>query len=176
VAVNGANRQLYVEKYLKWLLVDSIAAQFDSFYRGFTRVIPPSSMFLFRPEELELLVCGVPHLDFSELESTAEYEGGGTQSWNKDHPTIRNFWEVVHNFSLEQKQKFLMFTTGSARAPLGGLAALKLRVQRMGPDSKMLPTAHTCFNTLLLPDYDTKENLREKLLLAMYETEGFGLK
>lgn len=174
--VDGSNRQLYVEKYIGWLLVDSVSRQFDSFFSGFCRVIPPSSMLLFRPEELELLVCGTPQLDFSELERTAEYEGGSFKNWNKDHSTIRNFWEVLHSFSLEQKQKFLMFTTGSSRAPLGGLAELRLKIQRMGPNSNQLPTAHTCFNTLLLPDYKGKDKLRERLTIAINETEGFGLK
>jgi hypothetical protein len=31
---------------------------------------------LFNPPELELLVCGLPHLDFEQLEAAAKYEGG----------------------------------------------------------------------------------------------------
>lgn len=38
-----------------------------------------------------------------------------------------------------------------------------------------LPTAHTCFNQLDLPDYGSEELLREKLLVAIREgSEGFG--
>ena len=38
-----------------------------------------------------------------------------------------------------------------------------------------LPSAHTCFNQLDLLEYETKEQLRERLLLAMHEgSEGFG--
>ena len=38
-----------------------------------------------------------------------------------------------------------------------------------------LPTAHTCFNQLDLPAYDTEDELKEKLLLAIREgSEGFG--
>ena len=36
-----------------------------------------------------------------------------------------------------------------------------------------LPTAHTCFNQLVLPEYPTKKLLRERLLFAVAETEGF---
>lgn len=43
------------------------------------------------------------------------------------------------------------FTTGSDRAPVGGLGRLPLLIQRAGPDTEHLPTAHTCFNALLLP-------------------------
>jgi ubiquitin-protein ligase E3 A len=38
-----------------------------------------------------------------------------------------------------------------------------------------LPTAHTCFNVLLLADYSSKEKLRERLLTAMANAEGFGM-
>ena len=43
-----------------------------------------------------------------------------------------------------------MFCTGSDRVPLGGLKSLKFVVQKHA-NSIHLPTAHTCFNVLLLP-------------------------
>ena len=39
-----------------------------------------------------------------------------------------------------------------------------------------LPSAHTCFNHLLLPDYSTLEIMKEKLIYAMTQSEGFGLR
>ena len=39
-----------------------------------------------------------------------------------------------------------------------------------------LPTAHTCFNTVLVPDYgDNYAKLAERLGRAIIECEGFGL-
>jgi E3 ubiquitin-protein ligase HUWE1 len=39
----------------------------------------------------------------------------------------------------------------------------------------LLPTAHTCFNQLDLPEYPSEEIMREKLLIAIREgAEGFG--
>ncbi len=40
---------------------------------------------LFRPDEIELLVAGSQVLDFNQLASAAEYDGGYT----KDSPTIQ---------------------------------------------------------------------------------------
>merc|ERR1712150_49513 len=37
-----------------------------------------------------------------------------------------------------------------------------------------LPKAHTCFNTLRLPAITDRQLLKEKILTAIYETEGFG--
>lgn len=39
-----------------------------------------------------------------------------------------------------------------------------------------LPTAHTCFNHLLLPEYSSREKLHKMMLLAIENAEGFGLR
>ena len=36
--------------------------------------------------------------------------------------------------------------------PIKGLSTMTFIITRNGPDSDRLPTAHTCFNHLLLPD------------------------
>jgi hypothetical protein len=61
------------------------------------------------------------------------------------------------------------------RAPVGGLGKLKVLIQRAGPDTDRLPTAHTCFNALLLPEYSSKERMAERLLTAVQNAQGFGL-
>lgn len=44
------------------------------------------------------------------------------------------------------------------------------------PNFGALPTAHTCFNQLCLPDYDSYEQLVKALLWAINEGgEGFGM-
>lgn len=50
-----------------------------------------------------------------------------------------------------------------------------MKIQRAGPDTDALPTTHTCFNYLLLPDYRSQEKLHDKLRLAISYAEGFGL-
>jgi len=49
----------------------------------------------------------------------------------------------------------MIFCTGTDRVPIGGLKSLNFTIQRH-MNLKNLPTAHTCFNVLLLPDYDNK--------------------
>ena len=66
--------------------------------------------------------------------------------------------------------------TGSNKAPIGGLGKLGFIIQRMGPDSNLLPTAHTCFDIILLPEYNSREKTKERLMIAINECEGFGLK
>ena len=76
---------------------------------------------------------------------------------------------------LELQKKFLFFATGSDRVPIKGLGNLNFVISRNGADQERLPSAHTCFQHLLLPEYTTKERLRKQLLKAMQETQGFQL-
>ena len=69
------------------------------------------ALSLFRHEELELLVCGLPHLDFEALQRAARYEAGD----HAQHPTVQALWRVIHSLTLEQKKHFLFFTTGCDR-------------------------------------------------------------
>ena len=69
--------------------------------------------------------------DFSELQKSAEYDGG----YQTDSPMIVWFWKLVNDMPTEEQKQLLQFATGSARAPVGGLAHLKLVIARHGPDS-----------------------------------------
>ncbi|XP_064481318.1 ubiquitin-protein ligase E3A-like [Ornithodoros turicata] len=172
ILVNQQNKREFVDAYADFLLNKSIEKQFSAFRRGFLLVTDDSPLqILFRPEEVELLVCGSKNFDFNALEESTEYDGGYMAST----PIIRHFWELVHEFSIEQKRKLLQFATGSDRVPVGGLSKLRLVIARHGPDSDRLPTAHTCFNVLLLPEYSSKEKLQERLLKAICYSKGFGM-
>lgn len=171
IPVTSHNKEEYVLRYTRWILVDSIDKQWQRFQAGFMRVVEDSSLDLFLPEELELLVVGSPELDFKALECNAKYEG-----YDVDSPVIINFWKWVEESSNETKVKLLKFITASSKAPIGGLGKIDFIVQRAGPDSDKLPTSHTCFNTLLLPDYGVKyDKLGALLGRAVIECEGFGL-
>lgn len=126
---------------------------------------------MLKEEELELIICGTQKLDFKELEKATRYDDGYTES----SVTCKYFWEVLHTFTEEEKKKFLFFLTGCDRAPINGLRYLPITISRYGPDSDKLPCAHTCFNHLLLPDYSNKEKLRKLLLIAINNSEGFGM-
>ncbi|XP_035617267.2 ubiquitin-protein ligase E3A-like [Oncorhynchus keta] len=172
IPVTNENRKEFVAQYAEYMLNKSVEKQFKAFRRGFHMVTNESPLkYLFRPEEIELLICGSRNLDFQALEETTEYDGG----YSRDSRIIKEFWETLHSFAEEQKRLFLQFTTGTDRAPVGGLGKLKMIIAKNGPDTDRLPTSHTCFNVLLLPEYDTREKLRERLLKAILYAKGFGM-
>jgi len=92
------------------------------------------------------------------------------------------FWEVVAKLEKEDLARLIMFVTGTSKVPLDGFAELqgmngtqKFQIHRVAGDSSRLPTAHTCFNQLDMPEYDTCEKLHKLLLVAIREgSEGFG--
>eukprot|EP00536_Pseudo-nitzschia_multiseries_P003124 jgi/Psemu1/295109/fgenesh1_pm.44_\ len=172
IAVTSANKEEYVMLYVKWLLVDSVASQYGEFERGFNQVMAESSLDILTAEELDLLVTGTPVLDFGALEQSCEYEGG----FDADSAVVKNVWKWVRSTTLPTQEKFLRFCTGSSKGPMGGLGEMPFKIQRAGPDSSQLPTAHTCFNTLIVPDYgDNYDKLSDRLGRAIIECEGFGL-
>jgi len=169
--VTNDNREQYTELYADYLLKTSVRAQFDAFQKGFLLLCDGPAFSLLTPRELEQLACGVPHLDFHALQTNAIYDSG----FHEEHQTIKHFWEVVHSMGTEDQRALLTFATGCDRAPLGGLAKLKFIVQRAGPDSMDLPTAHTCFNVLTMPEYGSRAKLRDRLTVAIHNATGFGL-
>jgi E3 ubiquitin-protein ligase HERC4 len=52
---------------------------------------------------------------------------------------------------------------------------VKIHIQPTNGGDSYYPVAHTCFNLLDLPQYTSKEILREKLLLAIEHNQGFTL-
>ncbi|KAI8064399.1 hypothetical protein BC940DRAFT_306156 [Gongronella butleri] len=165
------NRQEFVDLYVDFVLNKAVKKQFEAFQMGFNLVCHDCAIKIFRPEELEQLICGSSDLDFEALEKSTVYDGG----WTEDSPIIRSFWEIVHGFSYEEKKKLLFFATGSDRAPIGGLGKLQFVIAKNGGDSDRLPTSHTCYNVLLLCEYGSKEKLRDRLLTSISNSEGFGM-
>ncbi|XRB12098.1 HECT domain-containing protein [Pseudoscourfieldia marina] len=185
IMVTNENRETFVNHVRRHVLVTSIMSRIESVRRGFHACVGldqkgglhPLSMLT--PSELELVVCGVPHLDFHALEKNARVVG--FEPLNSGAPTVRWLWKWVHASTtpLEAKRALLAFVTGCDRAPLGGLGSVPLVIQRNGDGSETgaLPSAHTCFDTLLLPSYSSEDMLVQRLQLALDYTRkgGFGL-
>uniref|UniRef100_A0A4W3K454 HECT-type E3 ubiquitin transferase n=1 Tax=Callorhinchus milii TaxID=7868 RepID=A0A4W3K454_CALMI len=89
--------------------------------------------------------------------------------------SLKYFWDIVLGFSLELQKQLLHFATGSDRVPVGGLADLSFKISKIDVSIDWLPVAHTCFNQLCLPPYQSKKKLKQKLTVAISNAEGFGL-
>lgn len=170
-AVTSDNRQMFIDAYINYLMQDSIKLPFNNFTAGFASILSGPFVHMLTADELETLVAGEKELDFGGLRGSAKYEG-----YSQNSSVIVNFWQVLSEYDEELKRLFLSFVTGTDRAPIGGLRKLILIIQRAEGDSNRLPTSHTCFNVLLLPEYGTRAKLRDRLSTAIRNSKGFGLR
>jgi E3 ubiquitin-protein ligase HUWE1 len=176
MAVTDGNKHEYVRLMAHHRLTASFRAQLDALLSGFHAIIPRSFLSHFDAKELELLICGLPDIDFDDLRAHTTYSG-----YTATSDVIRSFWTVLNALDLQEKALFLQFVTGTSKVPLGGFKSLQgmegtqhFSVHK-AYNTALLPTAHTCFNQLDLPNYDSTDELREKLLIAIKEgSEGFG--
>ncbi|KAL8363397.1 hypothetical protein RB601_009256 [Gaeumannomyces tritici] len=170
--VTRENRNAYVADYIRYLTDVSVRPQFEAFARGFRTCLGAKALTLLTPRLLRSVVEGVQEIEVSELRRHARYVG-----WDASHRTVRDFWSIVKKFDGGMRRKLLEFVTASDRVPVGGMKNLQFVVQRNGEeegDGGHLPTAYTCYGTLLLPQYRDKEVLRERLCMALENAQGFG--
>ncbi|CAN6651024.1 hypothetical protein TRVA0_024S02256 [Trichomonascus vanleenenianus] len=169
--VTNSNVHQYVREYLTHRLHTSVKPYIKAFINGFQFVISDQLLNILATEDLKELVEGTAEINIRDLERNTDYLDG----FSKDSPTVRFFWSIVKGFNEIEKRLLLEFVTGSKRVPIGGLNRLPFAIQRNGSDSSKLPTASVCFARLLLPEYDTQQELREKLYKALEHSQGFGL-
>jgi len=176
IPVTEDNKAEYVDLITQQKMTLSIKPQIDSFLKGFHEMIKPSLISIFTPAELELLISGLPDIDVDDLRKNTEYKGFTAHS-----PAVQWFWQVVNEMNQEDKALLLQFVTGTSKVPLGGFKALqgmngltKFSIHK-SYESKRLPSAHTCFNQLDLPEYGTLEEMKRNILIAVrMGSEGFG--
>ncbi|KAK1275953.1 E3 ubiquitin-protein ligase UPL2 [Acorus gramineus] len=177
IRVTEENKREYVDLIAEHRLTTAIRPQINAFMEGFNELMPRELVSIFNDRELELLISGLPDIDLDNLRENTEYSGYSPAS-----PVIQWFWEIVQGFSEEDKARLLQFVTGTSKVPLEGFSALqgisgsqKFQIHKAYGSPDHLPSAHTCFNQLDLPEYPSKEQLEERLLLAIHEAnEGFG--
>ncbi|ROV91055.1 hypothetical protein VMCG_09597 [Cytospora schulzeri] len=170
--VTNANRNAYVSDYIRYMTDVSVRPQYESFAKGFRSILHPKSLTLLNPELLQNLVEGQQEIDISELRRATRYVGYSASS-----RAIKDFWSIVKRYDDRMKRKLLEFVTASDRVPVGGVKNIQFVVQKNGEEEGEgghLPTAYTCYGTLLLPEYRDRDVLKKRLSMALENAQGFG--
>ncbi|KAF6040586.1 HUWE1 [Bugula neritina] len=178
IVVTEENKKEYVKLVCQLKMTGAIRKQLNAFLEGFYDVIPKYLISIFNEQELELLISGLPTVDIDDLKANAEYH-----KYTATSLQIVWFWRALRSFDQGERAKFLQFVTGTSKVPLQGFAYLegmngtqKFQIHRDDRSTDRLPCAHTCFNQLDLPAYETYDKLKKMLLLVINEcSEGFGL-
>ena len=180
--VNELNKKEYVKQMCYAKMACEIKAQTEAFLTGFLALIPREALSLIDDKELGMKLCGTSEIDrIFYLFSLINYfflvedmkQNTELLAYSKESQVILWLWEILKEFDQETLAKFLFFVTGSFKVPYGGFKNFKIKIERLY-NGNALPTAHTCFNQLDLPEYESKEKMKDKILVAILEgNKGF---
>ena len=84
-----------------------------------------------------------------KLKKKAKYEEGYTEN----SKIIKWLWEIIAGFNQKEMNKFIQFLTGAPKVSIYDPNFSFVVEKTYGDDVARLPVAHTCFNTLDLPEY-----------------------
>ena len=178
ILVTEDNKKEYVKLYVNYRFMRGIEQQFLSLQKGFTDIVPLALLRPFDEREIELLISGIGNIDINDWKQHTRLKHCGNSSQIVDW-----FWQAVESYNDEMRARLLQFVTGSSRVPLQGFRALQGSTGAAGPrlftihciesSSQNLPKAHTCFNRIDIPLYDSYQLLYDKLTQAVEETCGF---
>ncbi|XP_017782464.1 PREDICTED: E3 ubiquitin-protein ligase HERC2 isoform X2 [Nicrophorus vespilloides] len=161
------NRMEYVRLALNFR-IHEFDEQVKAVRDGMSKVIPVPLLSLFSAYELETMVCGSPDIPLTMLKSVATYKGIDSTS-----PLIQWFWEVMEDFSNQERSLFLRFVWGRTRLPrtiadFRGRDFVIQVLDKYNPADHFLPESYTCFFLLKMPRYSCKPVLQEKLKYAIH--------
>ncbi|XP_052221352.1 E3 ubiquitin-protein ligase SMURF2-like isoform X2 [Dreissena polymorpha] len=180
VKVTEDNKKEYVKLYVQWVFMRGIEAQFLALQKGFHEIIPQHLLRPFDERELELMIGGLGKIDLNDWKMHTRLK-----HCTADTNIVKWFWKATESYDNEMRARLLQFVTGSSRVPLQGFKALQGSTGAAGPrlftihlveiSTDNLPKAHTCFNRIDIPPYETYEKLYSKLTCAVEETCGFAV-
>uniref|UniRef100_A0AAG5DW01 HECT-type E3 ubiquitin transferase n=1 Tax=Anopheles atroparvus TaxID=41427 RepID=A0AAG5DW01_ANOAO len=175
ISVTEENKDEYIKLVIEWRFVSRVQEQMSAFLDGFGSLVPLNLLKIFDENELELLMCGIQSIDLRDWKRNTLYKG----DYYPNHLVIQWFWRAVLSFSNEMRARLLQFVTGTSRVPMNGFKELHgsngpqmFTIEKWGtPDN--FPRAHTCFNRLDLPPYESYLQLKDRLVQAVEGSQGF---
>lgn len=175
VSLTNENKDEYISLVIQWRFVSRVQDQMNAFLDGFSGLVPLALVKIFDENELELLMCGIQNIDVRDWKQNTLYKG----EYHPNHIVIQWFWRVVLSFNNEMRARLLQFVTGTSRVPMNGFKELYgsngpqlFTIERWGAPENY-PRAHTCFNRIDLPPYESYQQLRDKLIKAIEGSQGF---
>jgi len=168
------NIEEYVNLIYDYLFFKGIDKIIKSFREGFNINFNIEKLKCFSSSEIEEYICGSVDTKWDKniLFDNLKPEHGYTNQ----SKTFNDLIKFMSSLDKNQRKKFLTFSTGCSRLPIGGFKSLspKLTVvkkyceEENDPDD-YLPTVMTCQNYLKIPEYSSYNILEKKILMAMNE-------
>jgi hypothetical protein len=167
--VTYENKADFIDRLLRTRFTES-RRQSEAIRTGLAKLVPIGLLNLITWRQLEEWVCGRPVIDLELLRRHTRYSGGLLETT----PLVQFFWEVLSEFSEEERLRFIKFCYGQERLPVNDEEFERRNIRLMLKPSVSenrgdgaLPKADTCFFNLELPPYSTKEVMRDRLRFAI---------
>jgi hypothetical protein len=145
------------------------ANEFNPFLKkmkeGFAIFLSNICAFMVTPDELRNFICGSVDIPIRELRQLMQISNG-TQA------EVKQLYEVLEEFTVEERMLFIKFATGKMSVPAPGASwngSLNVEFVKLKPKVPpyRLPLAATCSSTVSIPRYPSKAILAEKLRTAI---------
>jgi other hect domain ubiquitin protein ligase E3 len=151
--------------------LDESRRQTHALRQGLSDVVPEALLQLCTWRDLEWRVAGRPHIDVELLRRHTTCSGV-----SPDAPHVQYLWQVLREFSQEERRAFLRFVWAQERLPASDEEFERGKVRMMikpytgdgSNPNNAFPKADTCFLNLQLPQYSSAKILRDKLLQAIF--------
>ena len=188
ILVKNNNKQLFIDKVIELICFKSIETELTSLKKGFTNILLINYIQIFTIEELSFILSGQSKINLIDWKSNTLYKGNIKENCK----IIQIFWEILSELNNEELLLFYKFCTGSTRVPLDGFSSLsgprnkimKFTIEvikkedcldKKNKKSFKLITSQTCFNSIILPEYKTKEEMQKSInIILENDTNYFG--
>ena len=191
--VTNSNRDEFVQKWTRMALIGRCEKQLLSMMQGLYEVIPQDLLSVMSSIQIRNMVNGSPgKIDVMEWKKCTRHVGIPARDFDdvKTSDAVVWFWDIVLNMEETDKSKLLQFCTGSSTVPAGGFNHFFNQSGRRQPftinvvsgsrsasghsSENEFPTSHTCFNTLKLPKYESRQAMEIGLNVCLENYKGFG--
>jgi hypothetical protein len=169
--VTDDNKHEYVREHVWHLLVGSRRAALEQLRDGFANTVSlERGLRVLNASDLQRLVCGDEHVSVDDVLSQTDFV-----EFSDSSVVPRALPRLLHSLSQADLRRWLRLATSQCAIPRGGFhRRITVRATR---DTARLPVGHTCSHVIDMPDYETEERMRERVLKALeyVETAGFEL-
>ena len=172
IPVTNSNRLTYIKKVTEYYLSFQFKNAVENFRIGMQKVINMDILRLYTGEELRQIIYGFDKdaFDVRDMEMNSNFMGFNLEN-KTEAQCLKDFFQILDEFSQKEKEKFLFFCTSLKRLPIGGFSRMRPKFTISKSHSEV-PTSSTCVNMLKLPILPYKK-LKDILLYVINADAGF---
>jgi ubiquitin-protein ligase E3 C len=172
IPVTNNNKFLYIKKVTEYKLYYQFKEQCQCFKDGLSNAVNMEILHIFTGDELRQIIYGFEKdvFDINDMRMSIELINWDLNNLN-ERQCLEDFFNILNEFDIKEKEKFLFFCTSLKRLPIGGFSKLKPKF-KLAKAGIQIPTSSTCTNMLKLPVLPYKK-LKDIILYVINADAGF---